>query len=58
MIRTQSQIYHTDKYSQHSSIIWQVWVNGWVFVYELSGYEFESGCSHVDFIVDFKQIWN
>ena len=24
-----------------------VWLNGWVFVYELSGCEFESRCSHV-----------
>ena len=23
-----------------------VWPNGWVFVYELSGSEFESSCSH------------
>ena len=35
----------TDKCSEHSSIIWPVWSNGWVFVYELSGSEFESGCS-------------
>ena len=37
----------TDKYSQHSSIIWPVWLNGWVFVYELSGCGFESRCSHL-----------
>ena len=30
------------KVSQHSSIIWSVWLNGWVFVYELSGCGFES----------------
>ena len=24
-----------------------VWLNGWVFVYELSGYCFKSGCSHL-----------
>ena len=35
-----------DKYSQHSSIIWPVWLNGSVFVYELSGCGFESSCSH------------
>ena len=23
---------------------WMVWLNGWVFVYELSGYTFESSC--------------
>ena len=28
MIRTYSQIHRTDKYSQHSSIIWPVWLNG------------------------------
>ena len=29
---------------------WQpVWVNGWVFVYELGGCGFESSCSHVNF---------
>ena len=46
MIRTYSQMHRTDKYSQHSSIIWPVWPNGWVFVYELSGCGFESNCSH------------
>ena len=30
-------MYHTDKCSQHSSIIWPVSLNVWVFVYELSG---------------------
>ena len=27
-IITYSQMHRTDKYSQHSSIIWPVWVNG------------------------------
>ena len=27
MIRTYSQMHHTDKYSRHSSIIWPVWLN-------------------------------
>ena len=49
MIRTFSQMHRTDKYSQHSSIIWPVWLNGWVFVYELSGCGFESSCSHLNF---------
>ena len=26
-----------------------VWLNGWVFVYELSGCRFESRCSHLNF---------
>ena len=27
-------------------VIWSVWLNGWVFVYKLSGCGFESRCSH------------
>ena len=50
MIVTYRQTHHTDKYSQHSSIIWPVWLNHWVFVYELSAYGFESGCSHLNLI--------
>ena len=44
-------MHSTDKYSQHSSIIWPVWLNGWVFVYKLSGWGFESSCSHLDKII-------
>ena len=44
-----SQMHRTDKYSEHSSIIWPVWPNGWVFVYELSGSGFESSYSHLNF---------
>ena len=42
-------MHHTDKYSQYSSIIWLIWLNVWVFVYELSGCGFESRCSHSNF---------
>ena len=28
---------------------WPVWPNGWVFVNELSGFGFESSCSHLNF---------
>ena len=49
MIKTYNQMYRTDKYSQHSSIIWQVCPNGWVFVYELGACGFESSCSHLIF---------
>ena len=49
MTRTYSQMHHTDKYSQFSSIIWSVWLNGWVFVYELSGCWFEYHCSQLSF---------
>ena len=33
----------------HSSIIWPVWLNGWVFIYELSGCGFKSRCNHLNF---------
>ena len=49
MTRTYSQMHHTDKYSEHSSIIRPVWPNGWVFVYELIGSGFKSSCSHLNF---------
>ena len=49
MTRTYSQMHRTDKYSQHCSIIWSVWLNGWVFVYELNGCGFESSCSNIHF---------
>ena len=29
--------------------VWPVWVNGWVFIYELCGCGFESHCSHLKF---------
>ena len=45
MTITYRQMHRTDKYSQHSSIIWPVWLNAWVFVYKLSGCWFESHCS-------------
>ena len=37
--------------NKHSNFrpTWPVWRNGWVFVYELSGCEFESRCSHLNF---------
>ena len=38
MTITYSEIHHEDKYLQHSSIIWPVWLNDWVLLYELSGY--------------------
>ena len=49
MIRTYSEIHRSDKCSQLSWIIWSVWPNGWVLVYQLSGYGFESSCSHLNF---------
>ena len=46
-IITYSQTHRTDKYSQYNSIISLVWLNGWVFVYELSGCGLESRCCHL-----------
>ena len=37
MIITYNQMHYTDKYSQHSSVVWPVWLNDWVFVFKLSG---------------------
>ena len=46
MIIIYSQMHHTDKYSQRSSIIWTVWLNGLVFFDKLSDCGFESHCCH------------
>ena len=56
---TYSQMHRTDKYSQHSSIIWPVWLNGWVFVYELR----QHSRYHIDYfpilskICQFLKLW-
>ena len=42
-------MHRADKYSQRSSISWPVWLNGWVFVYKLNGFGFESSWSHLNF---------
>ena len=49
MIKTYSQLHCTDKYLQHSSIIWPVWLNVWVLVYEIIGCGFKSCWSHLNF---------
>ena len=54
MIITYNQTHFTDKYSQHNSVIWSVWLNGWVFVYELSGCGFEFRCSHQNLVFNEK----
>ena len=46
---TYSRMHRTVKYLQHSSFIWSVCPNRWVFVYELSGSGFESCWSHLRF---------
>ena len=42
----------TDKYPQHDSIIWPVWLNGQVFAYKLSGCGFKSCCSHIQTTIE------
>ena len=50
MIRRRcSHIYRSDRYSQRNPIIWPVWLNDLVFVYELKGCGFEFSCSHLNF---------
>ena len=55
-----------DKYSQQGSIIYSVWLNGWVFVSKLNGCGFESCCCHLKvfwdkietaFILLMRSIW-
>ena len=53
MIRTYHQMHLTDKYSQFGSVIWSVWPNDWVFLYEISCFGFESCCIHLNFIQTF-----
>ena len=42
-------MHRTDKNSQHSWIIWPVWLNYWVLVDEVSGCGIDSRCSHWNF---------
>ena len=55
--RTYCQMDRTDKYSEHSSIIWSIWPNGCVFVLELSGFGLKSRNIHlyIFFIIRFTK---
>ena len=44
-----SQMHRTGTYSQHSRLIWPVYLNGWVIVLELSGVVFKYHCSDINF---------
>ena len=46
--RGHSQVHCTDQYSEGDSIIWPVWLNGWVFDYQLSASGCESSFSHLN----------
>ena len=48
MIIAYIQMHRTNTYSQHSPIIWPVWLNGWVLVHELNSCGFESCCFHLN----------
>ena len=52
VITTCSQLHGTDMYSEHSSNIWSIWPNGWVFIYKLSGSGCESSSSHLNIRFD------
>ena len=49
MIIKYTQIHRTGKYSQHNSIIWTVFPNSLVVLFELGGVVLESGCSNLNF---------
>ena len=49
MIGTYSPMHHRDKYSQQSSIIWPIFLNGWVFLDRKSGCRFQSRSRHLNF---------
>ena len=53
MIIKHIQIHRPNKYSQHSSIIWPVWLTGSVFVYELSYSVFKFRGCHSNFYDNF-----
>ena len=48
MTKTYSQMHCKNKYSQQRSIIWPVCLNCRVVIYELSGCELKSRCSHLN----------
>ena len=48
MTITCSQMHHTDRNLQYSSVIWLVWLNDWVSAYEQSGCGFESRFCHLN----------
>ena len=55
-------MYRTDKFWLLSSIICSVLSNGWVFVYELSGFRFQSHCTNLNFryppCLEHRVIWH
>ena len=57
MIITYSQMHRTDNFSQHSLIIWPVWLNGWVLAYEVIGCGFESLCNHLIILWGLRFSW-
>ena len=51
--RTHSYLVHKQTLSYLVKLaIWPVWLNGWVFLYELSGCGFESSCSRLKLCLD------
>ena len=62
-IHSETRMWHDENiqwnapYSQHSSIIWPVWLNVWIFVYELSGIRFESSHLKAFWLCNSLIIW-
>ena len=51
--KTYSQVPCKDKYSNLSSIICLLWSNGWMFVEKVTGCQFETNCSYLNFRLPF-----
>ena len=57
IITTCSQMHRTDQNSQHSSVIWPVWLNPWVFGYKVSGCGLKCRFCHLDNVLpSFKEV--
>ena len=51
MTKIYSPVHCTDKYSEHSSVIWSVWRNGWLLIYKLVVQGLSLGA--ISYILDF-----
>ena len=49
MTVTYIQMHQIYKFSKHNSILWPVWLNGWLFNYKLIDREFEFSFCHLNF---------
>ena len=47
--RTHNHLVHKPTLNHLLNLVWPVWLNGWVFVYEIKGCWFEFSYSHLNF---------